>query len=85
MSLVVLDIECIEDNIVKDLRVYKNGQFAGYYSLSPKKFKPTSQSSWCTKQLHRTGWSSGYKNYTDFEKILQNLEAMETEVFAKKV
>ena len=44
MSLVVLDIECIESNIVKELGVYKDGQTLGYSFLPPKKFKPTSQS-----------------------------------------
>ena len=39
MSLIVLDIECIESNIVKELRVYKDGQTVGYSFLPPKKFK----------------------------------------------
>ena len=50
MSLVVLDIECIENNI--ELGVNKNGQTVGYSFIPPKKFKPISQSSWCTKHLH---------------------------------
>ena len=51
MSLVVLDIECIENNIVKELGVYKDGQTVGFSFLPPKKFKPTSQSFWCTQHL----------------------------------
>ena len=39
MSLVVLDIECIESNIVKELRVYKDGQTEGYSFLPPKKIQ----------------------------------------------
>ena len=38
MSLVVLDIECIENNIVEELEVYKDGQTVGYFFLPPKKF-----------------------------------------------
>ena len=83
MSLVVLDIECIGNNIVKELGVYKEGQTVGYFFLPPKKFKPTSQSSWCTKHLHGINWSSGYEKDTELEKILKNLEATETEFFAK--
>ena len=79
MSLVVWDIECIENNIVKELGVYKDGQTVGYSFLPPKKFKPTSQSFWCTQHLHGINWSSGYKKYTELEKILKNLEATETE------
>ena len=44
MSLVVLDIECIENKIVKELGVYQNGQTVGYAFLPPKKFKARSQS-----------------------------------------
>ena len=83
MSLVVLDIECIESNIVKELGVYKDGQTEGYSFLPPKKFKPTSQSFWCTQHLHGINWSSGYEKYTELEKILKNLEATDTEFFAK--
>ena len=43
MSLVVLDIECIENNLVKQLGVYKDGQTVGYSFLPPKKIKPASQ------------------------------------------
>ena len=39
MSLVVLDIECIENKIVKELGVYKNGQTVGYSFLPPKNSK----------------------------------------------
>ena len=83
MSLVVLDFECIENNIVKEMRVYTDGQTIVYSFLPPKKIKPTSQSSWCTKQLHGIDWSSDYENYTELAKILKNLEATEKEFFAK--
>ena len=50
MSLVVLDIECIENKIVKELGVYENGQTVGYSFLPPKKFKATSQSA-CVRSI----------------------------------
>ena len=83
MSLVVLDIECIESNIAKELGVYKDGQTEGYSFLPPKKFKPTSQPFWCTQHLHGINWSSGYEKYTELEKILKNLEATDTEFLQK--
>ena len=83
MILVVLDIECIENKIVKELGVYQNGQTVGYSFLPPKNFKATSQSAWCTKHLHRTNWNSGHEKYTELEKILKKLKAPETEFFAK--
>ena len=85
MSLVVLDIECIEIKIVKELGVYKDGQTVGYSFVPPKKCKPTSQSFWCTQHLHGINWSSGYKKYSEIEEILKNLEAAETEFFLQKV
>ena len=71
-SLVVLDNECIENNIVKELRVYKDGKTVGYSFLVPKKFKPTSQSCWFTKNLQGINWSSGFENYTELEKSRRN-------------
>ena len=52
MSLVVWDIKCIENNTVKEVGVYKDGHTVRYSFLPPKKFKPTSQSFWCTQHLH---------------------------------
>ena len=83
MSLVVLDIEYNENKIAKEIAIYKDGQTVGYFFLPPKKFKPTSQSSWCTKNLYEINWSSGYEKLTELEKILKNLEATVTEFFAK--
>ena len=74
MSLVVLDIECIENNIVKELGVYKDGKTEGYSFLPPKKFKPNLFGVH-SKHLHGINWSSGYEKYTELEKTLKNLEA----------
>ena len=83
MSLVVLDIECIENKIMKELGVYKNGPTVGYSFLPSKKFKTTSQSAWCTKHIHGTNWNSGHEKYTELEKILKKMKAPETEFFAE--
>ena len=48
MSLVVTDVECNENNLVKELGVYKDRQTVGYSFFPPKKFKPASQFFWCT-------------------------------------
>ena len=61
MSLVVLDIECIKNNVVKELGVFKAARTVGYSFLPPKKFKPTYQSCWLTKNLHGISWSSGFE------------------------
>ena len=78
MSLVVLDIECIESNIVKELGVYKNGQTEGYTFLPPKNFKPTSQSFWCTQNLHGINWSM--ESTEGYEKCKILSEFLETKI-----
>ena len=83
MSLVVLDIGCIENKIVKELGVYKIGQTVGYFFLPSEKFKATSQSAWCRKHLHGFNLKSGHEKYTELEKIWKQLKAPETEFFAK--
>ena len=83
MSLVVLDIECIENKIVKELGFYQKRQPVGYSFLPPKKFKATSQSAWCTKHLHGINWNSGHEKHTELEKILKKLKAPESEFLQK--
>ena len=62
MSLVVLDNECIENKIVKELGNYKNGQTVGYSFLPPKNLEATSQSASCTKHLHGINWNGCHEN-----------------------
>ena len=62
---------------------YKDGKTVGDSFLPPKKFKPTSKSTWCTKHLHGINLSSGYKLYTERKKVLKNLANSEKELMAK--
>ena len=71
MSLCVLDIECFENKIVKELGVYKMDKLWDIRFFLPKKFKTTSQSAWCMKHLRGIIWSSGKEKYTEFQKILR--------------
>ena len=43
MSLIVLDIELAEKNVVKELGVYIDGQVFGYSFKPPKNYQPTHQ------------------------------------------
>ena len=47
MSLIVLDIELAEKNVVKELGVYIDGQVFGYSFKPPKNYQPTHQTLWC--------------------------------------
>ena len=41
MPLVVLDIECLEGKVVKELVIFKDGIVLGYSFLPLKDYKPT--------------------------------------------
>ena len=84
MSLDVLDIEYIENIILKELGVYKDGQSVGYSFLPPKKLKPTPQSSWCTRHFHGFNWSSGYKKYTELAKNIEKPSSHRNGIFGKR-
>lgn len=83
MPIIILDIECIENNIIKELGVYKDGKIKGYSFLCPKKFKATKQSLWLSRNLHGINWKSGNLPYTELKSILNQLKTPETEFFAK--
>ena len=73
MNLVVLDIECIENEIGQELAFYKNGKTVGSF-LPPKKFGAQSQSTWCTKPFMES---------VPALKFLKVLVASEMKVFRK--
>lgn len=83
MSLVIIDIECMENDIVKELGIYKNGIVEGYTFLPPKDFKPTKQSFWITKNLHGINWNNGKKPYSELAGLLKRTDSTSTEFFAK--
>ena len=83
MSLVVFDIECIENNIVKELGIYENGTILSFSFLPPKNFKPTQQSHWCTQKLHGINWNAGLYSYEELESLIQSVMFPNTEYFAK--
>ena len=66
MSLIVLDIELTEKNIIKELGLFIDfidGSVQGFSFCPPKTFKPNKQTSWNTKHLHGIAWSSGKPDY----------------------
>ena len=53
MSLIVLDIELAEKNVVKELGVYIDGQVCGYSFKPRKSYQPIHQTLWCTQNVHK--------------------------------
>ena len=84
MSLVVFDIECIENNIVKELEFTKMGQFY-HFHFPPKNFKPTQQSHWCTQKLHGINWNAGLYPYEELESLIQSVMFQKRNILPKDV
>ena len=67
---VVLDIGLEDRNIIKELGVFADGKVQGYSFRHPKKYKPTKQIFWCTKNLYGIVWNSGRLDYSELSNIL---------------
>ena len=52
MSLIVLDVELTEKNVIEELGIFIDGSLQGFSFCPPKTFKPNKQTSWNTKHLH---------------------------------
>ena len=85
MSLIVLDVELADKNVVKELGVFIDGQVFGYSFKPPTRFQLTFQTHWCTNNLHKIDWRSSVLDYNDVTKILTSLKQYRAEFFAKEL
>ena len=83
MSLIVLDIELTEKNVIKELDLFIDGSVQGFSFCPPKTFKPNKQTPWNTKYLHGIAWSSGKLDYEKLFAVFYDIKVMNAEVFAK--
>ena len=83
MSLIVLDIELTEKNIIKELGLLIDGSVQGFSFCPPKTFEPSKQTTWNTNHLHRIAWSSGKLEYEKLFAVFYDKKVMNAEVFAK--
>ena len=83
MSLIVLDIELTEKNIIKELGLIIDGSRQGLSFCPPKSIKPNKQTCWNTEHLHGIAWSSGKLDYGKLFAIFYDMKVMNAEVFAK--
>ena len=81
--MIVLDIELIEKNIVKELGLYIDGFVQEFSFCPPKTFKPNKQTTWKTSHLHGIPWSSGKLDYDKLLAHVYDIKVMNAEVFAK--
>ena len=83
MSLIVIDIELTEKNIIKELGLFIDGSVQGFSFCPPKTFKPNKETIWNTNQLHGIAWSSGKLEYEKLFAVFYDLKVTNAEMFAK--
>ena len=83
MSLVVLDEELTEKNIIRELGLYIGGSLQVFSICPPKTFKPNKQTTWNTSHLHGIAWSSGKLDYDKLFAVFYDINVMNAEVFPK--
>ena len=83
MSLIVLDIELTEKNLLKELELYIDCSVQGFSICPRKTFIPNKQTTWNTSHLHRIAWSSGKLDYDKLFAVFYDIKVMNAEMFAK--
>ena len=83
MSLIVLDLELTDKNVIKELGLFIDGSVQRFSFCPPKTFKPKKQTTWNTSDLHRIAWSSGKLEYERLFAVFYDIRVMNVEVSAK--
>ena len=83
MSLIVLDIELTEKNVIKELGLFIDGSVQGFSFCPPKTFKPNEQTTWNTNHLHGIAWSSGKLEHEKLFAVFYDIKVMNAGVLAK--
>ena len=76
MSLIVVDIEVTEKNIIKKLGLFADGSPQVFPFCPPKTYKPNKQTTWNTKHLHGIAWSSGKLDYDKLFAVFYDIKVM---------
>ena len=85
IPLVLLNIECSEGKIVKELGIFKDRIVLGCSFLPPKDYKPTFQAKWYTKNMHGINWNHKKLEYSELAFIIPQHCSPTTEYFAKGI
>ena len=85
MSCIVLDIELIDRNIIKELGRFFDGSVQGLSFYPPMTFKPNKQTTWNTRHLHGIACSSGKLEYEKLFAVFYDRKVMKAEVGAKRL
>ena len=82
MSLIVLDEELTEKNIITELGLLIDGSLQRFSFCPPKTFKPNKQTMLNTNHLHGIAWSSGNLDCEKLFAVFYDIKVMIAEVFA---
>ena len=82
ISCIVLDIDLADKDGIKEFGVLNDGKIQGYSLRPPKKYKPTKQAFWWTKNLHKIAWNSGCLHYSELSNIFPR--AVNGEYYSKR-
>ena len=83
MSLIVLDLELTEKNVIRELGLFIHGSVQRFSFCPSKTFKPNQQTTWNTSHPPGIAWSSGKLEYEKLFTVLYDIKVMNAEVFAK--
>ena len=81
ISCIVLDFELADKNVIKELGVFLMGMFRDTLFILQKRYKPTKQAFWCTRNLPGIVWNSGSLDNNELQNVLP--KDVKAEYFAK--
>ena len=83
LSLIVLDVELTEKNVIKELGLFIDGCLKCFSSGPPKNFETSKRTTWDTSHLHGIAWSKAKLDYDELFAVFYDVKVMNAEVFAK--
>ena len=85
MSLILLNIELTERNIIKELGIFIDGSLQGFSFCPPKTFESIKQTTWNTSHLRGIAWSSGKLDYGKLFAVFYDIKVRNAEMFGKRL
>ena len=85
MSLIVLDIQLTERNIIKEPRLIFDCSLQRFSFCPPKTYNPSKQTTRNTSRLQGIAWSSGKLDHEKLFAVFYDIRLMNAEVSAKDV
>ena len=82
MSLIELDMELTEKDVLEELGLYFDGSLQGFSFCPPKTFRANKRTTWNTSHLHGIARNSGMLDYDNHFAVFYSKKVMNAEMFA---